>query len=177
MRGRRLGAFAAHLRDRWKWIAFSAALMGLLIQLIPYGAGRPNPPVANEPEWNETRTRDLFFRACRDCHSNETVWPWYARVAPASWLVRWDVEAGREHFNVSEWGREHNGAEEAADMVRSGVMPLPRYVLLHPAARLSEAEQAELAAGLEATFSSDAANADGGSRGDEHGSEGEVHGH
>lgn len=172
-RGKRLGALGANLRDRWKRIAFGVAMAGLVIQLIPYGAGHPNPPVVNEPEWNEARTRDLFFQACRDCHTNETEWPWYAKVAPASWLVRWDVDEGRSHFNVSEWGREHNAGDEAADMVRGGEMPLQRYLWLHPEARLSGTERRELATGLDATFPSDGAA----SRSGGHDGQGAEHAH
>jgi hypothetical protein len=133
-------------------IAFGLLAVGLAIQLVPYGRAHSNPPVTAEPEWSDPRTRELFFRACGDCHSNETEWPWYSAVAPASWLVRWDVDGARSHFNVSEWGREHNHGDDAAEMVRAGEMPLWRYLLLHPEARLSETEREELIAGLEATF-------------------------
>lgn len=136
-----------------RWI-FAALALGLVLQLVPYGHDRSNPPVTGEPDWSDARTRELFYQACRDCHTNQTEWPWYARVAPASWLVRWDVEEGRSHFNASEWegGGEHDDSDEAAEMVRSGEMPLPRYLWLHPEARLSEAEREALARGLEATF-------------------------
>jgi hypothetical protein len=66
--------------------------MGVLIlaQLVPYGRN-PNPPVQQEPPWNLAETRVLTERACFDCHSNETRWPWYSNVAPVSWLVQRDV--------------------------------------------------------------------------------------
>jgi mono/diheme cytochrome c family protein len=134
---------------RLPWI-----LLGLLaaIQLLPYGRARTNPPVAAEPAWDRPRTRELFFRACADCHSNETRWPWYSQVAPASWLVQRDVDEAREHFNVSEWGRPRNEGEEAAEELEEGAMPLPRYLRAHPAARLSDAEKQDLVRGLAATF-------------------------
>ena len=90
----------------------------LVAQLIPYGRVHSNPPVTLEPAWDSAATRELFFRACRDCHSNETVWPWYSHVAPVSWLVTSDVEEGREHFNVSVWDRPKQDGDEAAEMVR-----------------------------------------------------------
>jgi mono/diheme cytochrome c family protein len=126
--------------------------LALLVQLIPVGAGRTNPPVVAEPQWDSPRTEELFTRACADCHSNRTRWPWYSRVAPVSWLVASDVENGRRHLNVSEWQREQKHAPDAADEVRDGEMPLPLYRVAHAQARLSEAEKAELVAGLEATF-------------------------
>jgi mono/diheme cytochrome c family protein len=124
----------------------------LAIQILPYGRDHENPEVLQQPDWDRPRTRELFFRACKDCHSNETVWPWYSFVAPASWLVQSDVDEGRSHFNVSEWGRAENHGDEAAKMLRDGEMPLWFYLPAHPEAQLSDEERAELIAGLVATF-------------------------
>ena len=125
---------------------------GIAIQLVPYGRDHENPPVVREPAWDQTRTRELFFRSCQDCHSNQTDWPWYSSVAPVSWLVQHDVDEGRSHFNVSEWGRDKNHGDEAAELVRQGEMPPWFYLPAHPEARLSDAERDELVAGLSATF-------------------------
>lgn len=129
-------------------------LGGLLvaIQLVPYGWNHTNPVVVAEPKWDTPRTRELFFRACADCHSNETKWPLYSRVAPVSWLVYNDVQEGREHLNISEWNRPQKDADEASEKVQEGEMPLPIYLPLHPEARLSPAEKAELVAGLASTL-------------------------
>lgn len=132
-------------------------VLGLAIQLVPYGRDHANPAVRAEPAWDSPRTRELFFRACKDCHSHETVWPWYANVAPASWLLQHDVEEGRSHFDVSDWGRAKNHGDEAAGMVRKGEMPPWFYLPAHPEARLSDAEKRELLAGLVATFGDEAA--------------------
>lgn len=136
-------------------ISIGLVLSFLLIQLIPYGHDRTNPAVVREPAWDSPRTRALFFEACRDCHSNETTWPWYSGIAPVSWLVRYDVDEGREHFNVSEWGRPHNEGDEAAEILEQGEMPPWFYLPAHPEARLTEAEKAELIDGLERTFGSE----------------------
>jgi hypothetical protein len=133
------------------WIVGALALLAG-IQLVPYGREHANPPVAREPAWDTPRTRELFFRACKDCHSHETVWPWYSHVAPISWLVQYDVNEGRSHFDVSEWGRKRNHGDDAAGEVREGEMPLWYYLPTHPEARLSDAERSELIAGLVATF-------------------------
>lgn len=91
----------------------------------------------------------MLRRACYDCHSNETVWPWYSKVAPASWLVADDVEHGRRHVNFSTWNRR-TPEEQAKAMktvweeVEAGEMPLWQYRPLHPAARLSDADKALL---------------------------------
>jgi mono/diheme cytochrome c family protein len=118
-------------------------------QLMPYGRNHTNPPVVTEPQWDSPRTRELFTRACADCHSNETVWPWYSNLAPVSWLVQRDVDEGREKFNISTGRGE---ADEAAEKVSGGEMPLRPYMLLHPEANLTASEKQELIQGLLATF-------------------------
>jgi len=127
-------------------------ILFLVIQVFPIGAERSNPPVVAEPSWDSPRTRELFHRACADCHSNETRWPWYSHVAPVSWLVAHDVAEGREHFNTSEWNRPQRHAGKAARELREGDMPLPIYLPMHREARLSPGEKQELLAGLIATF-------------------------
>lgn len=125
----------------------------LLIQLVPYGRSHINPPVTGEPKWDSPQTRDLFMRACGDCHSNETKWPWYSSIAPASWLVQSDVDEARENLNISEWGRKgKNKGVDAANELKEGDMPPLYYLPAHPEARLSGAEKDLLLKGLEATF-------------------------
>lgn len=125
----------------------------VVIQFVPYGREHPNPPVTGEPTWDSPNTKALFDRACADCHSHNTKWPWYASVAPVSWLVTHDVLEGREHFNVSAWGtQKHNEGEEAAEELEEGEMPLVIYVPLHPEAKLTDDEKQQLIAGLKATF-------------------------
>jgi mono/diheme cytochrome c family protein len=140
---------------RWvKW-GLATLLGGLLaIQLVPYGRDHANPPVVAQPSWDSSQTRELVVRACYDCHSNETVWPWYSNVAPLSWLVQRDVDEGREHLNYSEWNRPQEG-EESAETVREGSMPPSSYLLTHPDARLTDTELAALADGLAATLGSE----------------------
>lgn len=143
-------------------LALAAVGLLVLIQLIPVWLAQTNPPVAAEPAWDTPETRALAQRACFDCHSNETVWPWYSKVAPVSWLVTRDVLDGRSHLNFSEWGAataEHSHDEDtgeaAAEVVRSGEMPLPLYVPLHPQADLTEAEREQLAQGLLKTLTAE----------------------
>ena len=135
-------------------IVIGALVLGLAIQLVPYGHDHRNPPVTREPSWDSPETRALFFRACRDCHSNETVWPWYSSVAPVSWLVASDVGEAREKFNVSDWERKEQEGDEAAELVEEGEMPLWFYLPLHPEARLSPEDKKRLIQGLERTFGS-----------------------
>lgn len=123
----------------------------MALQLIP--VQRDNPPVVSEPKWDSTQTRDLAKRACFDCHSNETVWPWYAYIAPASWLVTHDVQEARATFDFSEWSSLYNGTGgEMGKAISEGVMPPASYLSMHPGARLTDAEKQQLIAGLQASL-------------------------
>ena len=122
----------------------------LLIQLVPYGRNHQNPPVAAEPSWDTPQTRELAVSACFDCHSNETVWPWYSNIAPFSWYIQSHVDEGRQILNFSEWNRPQRSGE-AAEAVREGSMPPLSYTLIHPKARLTDAQITALANGLAKT--------------------------
>jgi len=126
----------------------------LAIQLVPYGRDHTNPPVIAEPAWDSTVTRDLAVRACFDCHSNETIWPWYSSIAPASWLTQRHVDEGREKLNFSEWGTREQEVDHSERLIKEGEMPSWDYLLMHPEARLSDAEKQQLIDGLNATFGS-----------------------
>jgi hypothetical protein len=116
----------------------------LLMQLVPYGWEHPNPPVQDEPPWPDAAVEQLARDACYDCHSNETEWPAYAYVAPMSWLVRSDVESGRDELNFSTWLDDEGEADDAAEEIADGSMPPGPYLRLHPDADLSDAEQRQL---------------------------------
>lgn len=128
-------------------VILAGAVLLLVIQLLPFGRDHTNPPVRKEPPWNAPETRELAARACFDCHSNQTDWPWYSNVAPLSWLIRSDVMRGREELNFSEWDHPQREARKAANAVRRGSMP-PWY---YPWARLNATERQALIEGLGAT--------------------------
>jgi hypothetical protein len=112
-------------------------------QFVP--VERTNPPAAGEIEL-PPEVGALAERACYDCHSHETVWPWYAEVAPVSWLAVRDVGEAREHLNFSTWAdyadeERRELLEEIAEEVEDGDMPLRFYLPFHPKARLSEEER------------------------------------
>jgi hypothetical protein len=136
------------------------------IQFVP--VERTNPP-ASAPFNESDEVMAVLRNSCFDCHSSETVWPWYSYVAPVSWLVAKDVREGRGEFSFSEWGGyppEKQGTirEKAYSEGSEGGMPLPGYLKMHPQARLSKPDIAV----LRAWCSPDAiaAEADGG-EGDE----------
>ncbi|MEQ1760470.1 MAG: heme-binding domain-containing protein [Vicinamibacterales bacterium] len=114
-------------------------VIAITIQAVP--VTRDNPPVTGTVD-APTPIAATLRRACFDCHSNETVWPWYSRVAPASWLVARDVHEGRQHLNFSTWTSLNSSdrrkiAGEIAEEVEKGAMPPGIYTPLHPEARLS----------------------------------------
>jgi hypothetical protein len=128
--------------------------VGLLaaLQLVPLD--RTNPPVEG-PLSAPPEVQAVLDRSCMNCHSHATSWPWYAYVAPVSWLVVHDVHEGRSHLNFSKWGtytekRQHKKARELWEEVEDGEMPLSQYLLLHPEAKLSAADKAVLRAWSEA---------------------------
>jgi mono/diheme cytochrome c family protein len=141
------------MKPNFKIISITAIGVLALLQVLPLGPHFINPPISGEPVWDTPRTQELFNRACADCHSHETKYPWYSNIAPVSWLVARDINEGREHFNVSTWGvQKKNEGKDAAKEVREGEMPMWIYTLPHPEAKLNETEKQELISGLEKTF-------------------------
>jgi len=123
-------------------LALLAILVG--IQFVP--VDRSNPPVTQEIVAPQA-VKDILKRACYDCHSNETQWPWYGHVAPVSLLLANHVEEGREHLNFSEWDQvkdPRHAIEECWEEVEEGEMPLKSYLLLHRSAELSAEDLATL---------------------------------
>jgi hypothetical protein len=114
-----------------------------------------NPRTTRDIVWSDPETEALARRACYDCHSNDTHWPWYSNVPVVGNLVAGDVHRGRCHMNFSEWDGPNEEAEEAPEEVREGEMPLGMYTAAHPEARLTPEEREQLAQGLARTFAAD----------------------
>jgi hypothetical protein len=125
-------------------------LIGVFVamQLVPYGWQHPNPEVTQDAPWPSARSREIAVRACYDCHSNETEWPVYSYLAPMSWLVRRDVDEGRDALNFSEWDQEQDEIDDGRDVVEDGSMPPSQYLLIHRDANLSDEEERILADAL-----------------------------
>lgn len=133
------------------------------IQFIP--VNYTNPPAPDPVVFTDPQAEQIARRACFDCHSNETVWPWYARVAPVSWYVLHHVDEGRGRLNFSdvaatlaqkrEFGPDAGEpvtaadlVEEAAETITEGEMPPSYYTLMHADAKLTATEKATLIAGI-----------------------------
>ena len=131
-------------------------LLAIALQFVPAPA-KTNPPVDPTRSFDTVmkpppEVRDILRRACYDCHSDETKWPWYADVAPVSWPVRKHVVDGRRHLNFSQWLKpgetkysSWSEFEEIGISVLDKRMPIPGYDLMHPEAKLTQAERETIA--------------------------------
>ena len=122
-------------------------LVVLLIAAQFIRPARTNPPVDPAHELQAPQpVASILQRSCSDCHSSRTVWPWYAQVAPVSWLLARDVKGGRHEMNFSEWTtftprRQANKLKQACEQIEQHEMPLWFYLPLHPKAKLTDADR------------------------------------
>jgi hypothetical protein len=132
-----------------KWIVIVG--LGLFILIQFYRPARTNPATdaAQTIEAHTQMTqpvKDIIQRSCRDCHTNQTAWPWYTNVEPISWWITGHVNEGRQNLNLSEWGkldpnRQDRKLRQICDEISDGGMPLPSYTPMHPLAKLSEQDK------------------------------------
>jgi hypothetical protein len=133
------------MRKRLKQAAVLFVVIVAGAQLIR--PGRTNPPIdASRTIAASSETPGALVavldRACRDCHSNGTVWPWYTQVAPLSWAMAYEAKAGRKAVNFSEWAgyspaQQRDLLVQSCQDVRTGKMPYSAWIGLHPEAKLS----------------------------------------
>jgi hypothetical protein len=121
-----------------KRVLIAVAALAIIIQLIPVDR---TGEAADRPLQAPDEVMTVLRASCYDCHSAETVWPWYSRIAPVSWLVAHDVKDGREKLDFSRWGpldarRRNHALSEIAEVVETGEMPMAIYLVMHPDARL-----------------------------------------
>jgi hypothetical protein len=130
-----------------------AGILGfVLIQFIPFGRDHTNPPSASEPQWSSAQARSLVKEQCFQCHSNETTWPWYSNIAPASWLVAADVIGARSKFNFSDWNTYPGELNEMVGAIQEGEMPPIQYSAFHPNSRLNAQQKADLIGALHSSI-------------------------
>ena len=139
-------------------IAIAGLLVLCALVSIPALLYQSNPPVVSQPPWDSQQTVDLARRACFDCHSNETRWPWFTKIPPGSWLAVFDTMRGRRVLNLSEWqpgairGERGGGVGEIGGVISEGSMPPWTYTLMHPNAVLNAQEKQQLIQGLQASL-------------------------
>jgi hypothetical protein len=91
----------------------------------------------------------ILITSCADCHSNNTRYPWYARIQPLAWWLNNHVEEGKKELNFNEFAsyrprRQYHKLEEIIEQVKEGEMPLKSYTLIHQNAKLNESQREEL---------------------------------
>ena len=140
------------IRTILKLAAGAIALVFVAIQFVDPGYKFP----ASNPEENlmvvenvPPQISSLLKRSCSDCHSNETAYPWYSRIAPLSWGMSEHIMLGREELNFSEWKsyskkRQIRKLKQMCDEVEEGEMPFYQYLWLHPDAALSSEDKSSL---------------------------------
>ncbi len=122
------------MRKFIKFILFLLVIAVIGIQFIK--VEKTNPPVTGDIKAPE-EVKYIFKKACYDCHSNETKWPWYSKYAPVSWLIADDVEEGRKHLNFSEWEtyddtKKSKKKSDIWEQINEDEMPIKMYTYLHP---------------------------------------------
>jgi len=140
------------MKKWFKWASLVVILGAMALQLT--NPPRTNPPVvaghdllaANPPP---PEVAALLKSACYNCHSFETKWPWYSKIAPVSWWIARHVDEARDAMNFSEWPHDSPAKirkrwRHIAETVEGREMPLPSYTWMHPEARLTDAERARL---------------------------------
>lgn len=136
----------------FKRVALGLLVALALVQLIRID--KTNPDTIEKDQFVKVEAvpenvASIMKRACYDCHSNHTVWPWYSNMAPVSWFVGKHVREGREELNFSEWGtyddgRRHHKLEECMEEIEEGEMPFEGYVVWHDEALLTPEDTAVL---------------------------------
>jgi hypothetical protein len=137
------------MKKALKWIGISLVVLLVVSQAIR--------PAKTNPAVDETQTMEanthmspevatIMERACSNCHSSRTTWPWYSQVAPVSWFIVSDVNDARRKWSLSDWGtykpdKKASKLQEICEQVEQGEMPLESYVLIHPTAKLSESDK------------------------------------
>jgi len=137
--------------DRGTVRRFLIALVVLLVVIQVVRPARTNPTVDPTKTLRASGRLPadvgaIFDRACQDCHSSETRWPWYSEVAPVSWMLVHHVNDARHEYSFSTWAdiapeKKAKKLRKICEEVREGEMPLWSYLLMHPVARLSDEDK------------------------------------
>ncbi len=129
------------------------AVVVLFVAFIAIQFYRPdftNPPVVESENLfagNQVpeNVKAILVRSCGDCHTNETVYPWYSKISPSSWFLANHIEDGRKQLNFSIWNtdetrRKDKKLDEICEQIETKEMPLPSYLWIHWDAKLSDEE-------------------------------------
>jgi len=138
----------ATLASRVRWALAITLVLLIGAQFVPVDrtnpATRPEASLLNQ-KTTSTAVRAILERSCGDCHSNDTRWPWYSRVAPISWFLLNHVNGGRDRLNYSRWTSYESDDQDKflngmCTLTRKGRMPVSSYLWIHRDAKLSDAD-------------------------------------
>jgi hypothetical protein len=138
----------ARLASRVRWALAITLVLLIGAQFVPVDrtnpATRPEASLLNQ-KTTSTAVRAILERSCGDCHSNDTRWPWYSRVAPISWFLLNHVNGGRDRLNYSRWTSYESDDQDKflngmCTLTRKGRMPVSSYLWIHRDAKLSDAD-------------------------------------
>ena len=127
--------------------------LAILILLILMQSIRPTKNTSNNKEKDIStiytvpgNVQQILTKACNDCHSNNTIYPWYASVQPLAWWINDHVKDAKKHLNFNEFAsysiaRQYKKLEECIDEIREGEMPLKPYTVIHKNAKLTDADK------------------------------------
>ncbi|MFZ0285453.1 MAG: heme-binding domain-containing protein [Terriglobales bacterium] len=130
-----------------KRVGLAVVVLAACAQLVPVARDNPPAPAPNLVYATApANVQRIFDESCKNCHSDQTVWPWYSYVAPVSWVVAHDVHRGRSHLNFSTWDtypprKREERLEAICDELEDGNMPDGKYLLIHRGARLTPQER------------------------------------
>lgn len=136
----------------WRYLFGTLIVLFVVAQFIPVHKPKviqdnPNDFLLNTKMPGHLAS--MFQESCYDCHSNQTKYPWYAHIAPTSWLLARDVTHGRRHLNFSNWNQmskadKISALNDIVTEVKDGDMPFFAYPIMHPKARMSKADRKEM---------------------------------
>lgn len=128
-------------------------LIVLLVLFVGAQAFRPAKNNSNDTSKDISKSyvvpenvKTILAKACNDCHSNNTRYPWYAEIQPMAWWINDHVKDGKKHLNFNEFdsyriARQYKKLEECIEEVKDGEMPLSSYTIIHKDAKLSDDEK------------------------------------
>ncbi|HEX8331236.1 MAG TPA: heme-binding domain-containing protein [Segetibacter sp.] len=138
---------------------FRKVLLFLLVAFIVMQFFRPEKNLSGQTSRNDIMTlypipgdvKSILVKACNDCHSNNTTYPWYSNIQPVAWWLDDHIKEGKKHLNISEFAsyslrRQYHKMEEVEEMVEKKEMPLESYTYIHKDANLTEDERNKIIA-------------------------------
>lgn len=150
------------MKKLFKFLGYMVLVVLVVIQFFrpeknqqPIDATKQMASVLPVPQ----NVQSILAKACNDCHSNNTVYPWYSNIQPIAWWLNDHIVDGKKHLNFDEYAayrprRQYHKMEEVIEQVKEGEMPLESYTIIHKNAVLTQSEKVELTSWAQAVMDS-----------------------